>query len=83
MKRPNFEPLFMGFCPILNVRRCKSVKYPTLIRPIKEGLYSIASLLLDKYVHANPNEIEIDSQNSSDIRERRSVLMVAITPLKI
>ena len=56
----------------------KSVKYPTLIRPIKKGLYSIATLLLDKYVHANPNEIEIDSQNSSDIRERRSVLMVAI-----
>ena len=56
----------------------QTVSYPTLISPIERGLYSIVNLLLEKYIHANPNEIEIDIEGGIDIRERRNALMVAI-----
>lgn len=56
----------------------KTVEYPTIIGTIEQGLYEIAELLLEKYIYANPNEIELDIQNSMSLLERRNALMVAI-----
>jgi len=56
----------------------KTVSYSPLINCIERGLYSIVSLLLEKYVHANPNEIETDGEGSRDFNQRRSALMVAV-----
>ena len=56
----------------------KTVEYPTIIGTIEQGLYELAELLLEKYIHANPNEIEIDVQNNMSLLERRNALMVAI-----
>jgi ankyrin repeat protein len=56
----------------------KTVEYPTIIGTIEQGLYELAELLLKKYIYANPNEIEIDPQNTMSLLERRTALMVAI-----
>ena len=56
----------------------KTVEYPTIIGTIEQGLYELVELLLEKYIYANPNEIELDPQNSMSLLERRNALMVAI-----
>ena len=56
----------------------KTLSYSTLINCIDRGLYSIVSLLLEKYVHANPNEIEIVHEENRSVFEKRNALMAAI-----